>query len=200
MEISESGLKTRQLTTCTLHAFSCPRGMEPDYRRCICVKATSSQVQQQPYNPKQRQLPSQVPQPGSCPSDRASYDSNARTCRCFDTAMVYDPNLLTCAQPDACPYGAVRLGVDGCLCIDPNLVFAAASSQCVRMVTIVNAQCYKIVIQGNMRPAIRKQQPVLIQSGVIFHNDKAPVHTARMVSELLVEYEWSVLGHPSCFM
>ncbi|GFO26123.1 hypothetical protein PoB_005262800 [Plakobranchus ocellatus] len=96
MEISESGLKTRQLTTCTLHAFSCPRGMEPDYRRCICVKATSSQVQQQPYNPQHRQLPSQVPQPGCCPSDMASYDSNARTCRCFDTGMVYDPNLLTC--------------------------------------------------------------------------------------------------------
>ncbi|GFO26122.1 mariner mos1 transposase [Plakobranchus ocellatus] len=61
---------------------------------------------------------------------------------------------------------------------------------------MVNGQYYKVVIQGNMRTAISKQQPVLIQSGVIFHNDKAPVHTARMVSELLDEYKWSVLGHP----
>ncbi|GFO23840.1 mariner transposase [Plakobranchus ocellatus] len=36
----------------------------------------------------------------------------------------------------------------------------------------------------------------LLQTTVIFHHDTAPVHTAKMVIELLDEYEWSVLERP----
>ncbi|GFO11602.1 hypothetical protein PoB_003810700 [Plakobranchus ocellatus] len=32
--------------------------------------------------------------------------------------------------------------------------------------------------------------------GFIFHHNNVPVHTARMVIQLLDEYEWSVLEHP----
>ncbi|GFO06618.1 histone-lysine N-methyltransferase SETMAR-like protein [Plakobranchus ocellatus] len=40
------------------------------------------------------------------------------------------------------------------------------------------------------------ERPRLLQSGDLFHNDNASAHTARMVTELLDEYEWSVLENP----
>ena len=62
--------------------------------------------------------------------------------------------------------------------------------------TTVNAQYYKMVLQDKLRPAIRKKRPGLLESGVIFHHDNAPVHTARVITELLDQYEWSQLEHP----
>ncbi|GFN80940.1 histone-lysine N-methyltransferase SETMAR [Plakobranchus ocellatus] len=66
------------------------------------------------------------------------------------------------------------------------------------------ASCYRhhnlcsvlqMVKQGKLRPAIRKTRPKLLQPGVIFHHENAPVHMVRMVTELLDKYEWSVIEH-----
>ena len=62
--------------------------------------------------------------------------------------------------------------------------------------TTVNAEYYKKVIQEKLRPNIRKKRPELLESGVIFHHDNAPVHTARIVTELLRSYNWETLNHP----
>ena len=51
--------------------------------------------------------------------------------------------------------------------------------------TTVNAQYYKMVLQDKLRPAIRKKCPGLLQSGVIVPHDNAPVHIARVITELL---------------
>ncbi|GFR64182.1 mariner Mos1 transposase [Elysia marginata] len=45
--------------------------------------------------------------------------------------------------------------------------------------TTINAQYYKKVLQDKLRPAIRKKRPGLLESGILFHHDNAPVHTAR---------------------
>ncbi|GFO16802.1 transposase [Plakobranchus ocellatus] len=42
----------------------------------------------------------------------------------------------------------------------------------------------------------QKERPGLLQSGIIFHHDTASAHTARIVTELLDEYERPVLKHP----
>ena len=43
---------------------------------------------------------------------------------------------------------------------------------------------------------IRKKRPGLLETGVIFPHDSAPVHTANMVAELLRLYNWEILNHP----
>ncbi|GFO29172.1 mariner transposase [Plakobranchus ocellatus] len=58
--------------------------------------------------------------------------------------------------------------------------------------TKINAQYFKMFIQDNLRAAVRavrKKLPGFLQSGVIFHLDNAPVHTTRMVTIVLDEYE-----------
>ncbi|GFS25835.1 histone-lysine n-methyltransferase setmar-like protein [Elysia marginata] len=45
--------------------------------------------------------------------------------------------------------------------------------------TTINAQYYKKVLQDKLRPAIRKKRPGLLESGILFHHDNAPVHTVR---------------------
>ncbi|GFR93434.1 mariner transposase [Elysia marginata] len=45
-------------------------------------------------------------------------------------------------------------------------------------------------------PAIRKKRPGLLQSGILFHHDNAPVHTARAVTDVLAGYKWELLEHP----
>ena len=42
--------------------------------------------------------------------------------------------------------------------------------------TTINAQYYKKVLQDKLRPAIRKKRPGLLESGIFFHHDNAPVH------------------------
>ncbi|GFN89233.1 hypothetical protein PoB_001573900 [Plakobranchus ocellatus] len=49
----------------------------------------------------------------------------------------------------------------------------------------LNAQFYKIVTENKLTLA----------TWSLFHHDNAPVHTARMVTKLLEDYEWSVLEH-----
>ncbi|GFO42005.1 mariner mos1 transposase [Plakobranchus ocellatus] len=71
-----------------------------------------------------------------------------------------------------------------------GIVFATASFY------VHYVQYYKIIKQDKLRPAMKKKRPGLLQSAVIFHHDKAPAHTARIVTELLDEYEWPVLEHP----
>ncbi|KAK3804254.1 hypothetical protein RRG08_040761 [Elysia crispata] len=48
--------------------------------------------------------------------------------------------------------------------------------------TTINAQYYKKVLQDKLRPAIRKKRPGLLESGIMFYHDNAPVHTARAVT------------------
>ncbi|KAK3803080.1 hypothetical protein RRG08_028001 [Elysia crispata] len=42
--------------------------------------------------------------------------------------------------------------------------------------TTINAQYYKKVLQDKLRPAIRKKRPGLLETGILFHHDNAPVH------------------------
>ncbi|GFR76483.1 histone-lysine N-methyltransferase SETMAR [Elysia marginata] len=35
-----------------------------------------------------------------------------------------------------------------------------------------------------------------ISTGILFHHDNAPVHTARSVTDILAGYEWELLEHP----
>lgn len=62
--------------------------------------------------------------------------------------------------------------------------------------TKINAEYYKYVLKEKLRPTIRKKRPGLQERGVIFHHDNAPVHTARLISDLLDDYDWEVLPHP----
>ncbi|GFS26662.1 histone-lysine N-methyltransferase SETMAR [Elysia marginata] len=62
--------------------------------------------------------------------------------------------------------------------------------------TTINAQYYKKVLQDKLRPAIRKKRPGLLESGILFHLDNAPVHTARAVTDVLAGYKWELLEHP----
>lgn len=62
--------------------------------------------------------------------------------------------------------------------------------------TTVNAAYYKWFLQDKLRPAIRRKRPDLLQEGVIFHHDNAPVHTARLVSDCLDTWDWEILEHP----
>ncbi|KAK3715190.1 hypothetical protein RRG08_040039, partial [Elysia crispata] len=62
--------------------------------------------------------------------------------------------------------------------------------------TTINAQYYKKVLQDKLRPAIRKKRPGLLESGILFHHDYAPVHTARAVTDVLAGYKWELLEHP----
>ena len=62
--------------------------------------------------------------------------------------------------------------------------------------TTVNAQYYKKVLQDKLRPAIRKKRPGLLESGILFHHDNAPVHMARAVTDVLAGYKWELLEHP----
>ncbi|KAK3784327.1 hypothetical protein RRG08_017901 [Elysia crispata] len=62
--------------------------------------------------------------------------------------------------------------------------------------TTINAQYYKKVLQDKLRPAIRKKRPGLLESGILFHHDNAPVLTARAVTDVLAGYKWELLEHP----
>ncbi|KAK3763932.1 hypothetical protein RRG08_050580 [Elysia crispata] len=62
--------------------------------------------------------------------------------------------------------------------------------------TTINAQYYKKVLQDKLRPAIRKKRLGLLESGILFHHDNAPVHTARAVTDVLAGYKWELLEHP----
>lgn len=62
--------------------------------------------------------------------------------------------------------------------------------------TKINAAYYKWVLQEKLRPAIRKKRPALLERGLIFHHDNAPVHTARLVTDLLDEWDWELLEQP----
>ncbi|GFR80544.1 mariner Mos1 transposase [Elysia marginata] len=62
--------------------------------------------------------------------------------------------------------------------------------------TTINAQYYKKVLQDKLRPAIGKKRPGLLESGILFHHDNAPVHTARAVTDVLAGYKWELLEHP----
>lgn len=62
--------------------------------------------------------------------------------------------------------------------------------------TRVNAEYYRWVLQEKLRPAIRKKRPGLLEEGVIFHHDNAPVHRARRVEELLESWGWELLSQP----
>ncbi|GFR93373.1 histone-lysine n-methyltransferase setmar-like protein [Elysia marginata] len=62
--------------------------------------------------------------------------------------------------------------------------------------TTINAQYYKRVLQDKLRPAIRKKRPGLLESGILFHHDNAPVHTAGAVTDVLAGYKWELLEIP----
>ncbi|GFR86715.1 histone-lysine N-methyltransferase SETMAR [Elysia marginata] len=62
--------------------------------------------------------------------------------------------------------------------------------------TTINAQYYKKVLQDKLRPAIRKKRLGLFDSGILFHHDNAPVHTARAVTDVLAGYKRELLEHP----
>ncbi|KAK3787443.1 hypothetical protein RRG08_025710 [Elysia crispata] len=62
--------------------------------------------------------------------------------------------------------------------------------------TTINTQYYKKVLQDKLRPAIRKKRPGLLESGILFQHDNAPVHTARAVTDVLAGYKWELLEHP----
>ncbi|GFR68908.1 mariner transposase [Elysia marginata] len=62
--------------------------------------------------------------------------------------------------------------------------------------TTINAHYYKKVLQDKLRPAIRKKRPGLLESGILFHHDNAPVHTAGAVTDVLAGYKWELLEHP----
>ncbi|GFS27166.1 histone-lysine N-methyltransferase SETMAR [Elysia marginata] len=59
-----------------------------------------------------------------------------------------------------------------------------------------DVQYYKKVLQDKLRPAIRKKRPGLLESGILFHQNNAPVHTARAVTNVLAGYKWELLEHP----
>ncbi|GFR85633.1 mariner Mos1 transposase [Elysia marginata] len=62
--------------------------------------------------------------------------------------------------------------------------------------TTINAQYYKKVLQDKLSPAIRKKRPGLLESGILFHLDNAPVHTAWAVTDVLAGHKWELLEHP----
>ena len=62
--------------------------------------------------------------------------------------------------------------------------------------TKVNASYYRWILQEKLRPAIRKKRPGMLERGVIFHHDNAPVHKAKCVAELLDSWDWEILQQP----
>lgn len=62
--------------------------------------------------------------------------------------------------------------------------------------TTVNAAYYKWFLQEKLRPAIRKKRPGLMDRGIIFHHDNAPVHTARLITDFLDTWNAEMLEHP----
>ncbi|GFS13470.1 histone-lysine N-methyltransferase SETMAR [Elysia marginata] len=62
--------------------------------------------------------------------------------------------------------------------------------------TTINAQSCKKVLQDKLRRDIRKKPPGLLESGILFHHDNAPVHTARAVTDVSAGYKWELLEHP----
>ena len=62
--------------------------------------------------------------------------------------------------------------------------------------TTINAAYYKWVLQEKLHPAIRKKWPGLVEYGLIFHHNNAPVHMAILVMDLLDNWDWELLGQP----
>ncbi|GFR79498.1 histone-lysine n-methyltransferase setmar-like protein [Elysia marginata] len=61
--------------------------------------------------------------------------------------------------------------------------------------TTIKPQYYKKELQDKLRLAIRKKRPGLLESGILFHHDNAPVHTALVVTDILAGHKWELLEH-----
>ncbi|PAA93177.1 hypothetical protein BOX15_Mlig033582g1 [Macrostomum lignano] len=48
----------------------------------------------------------------------------------------------------------------------------------------------------HLRPALRKKRPQTLELGPLLLHDNASSHTARIVQDLLRDYQWEVLPHP----
>lgn len=59
----------------------------------------------------------------------------------------------------------------------------------------VNADYYRNFLQNNLRAAIRKKRPHLLESAILLHDNARP-HTARVVQDLIDSYGWETLSHP----
>ena len=60
----------------------------------------------------------------------------------------------------------------------------------------VNAAYYASYLSHQLRPALRRKRPHLLQSGPILLHDNARCHTAHAVQSLLRRWGWEVLEHP----
>ncbi|KAK3782289.1 hypothetical protein RRG08_046399 [Elysia crispata] len=80
-------------------------------------------------------------------------------------------------------------------------VILGKDASCIHkdLVTVLRENAPSIqtkVLHDKLRPAIRKKRPGLLESGIVFHHDNAPVHTARAVTDVLAGYKWELLEHP----
>ena len=62
--------------------------------------------------------------------------------------------------------------------------------------TTVTSEYYRAVLRDNLRPAIRKKRPQLLQEGVILLHDNALPHVAQIVKDQLASWGWESLDHP----
>ena len=59
----------------------------------------------------------------------------------------------------------------------------------------VNSQYYHDFLQNNLRAALRKKRPHLLEDLILLHN--ATPHTAHVVQDLIDSYGWEILPHPA---
>ncbi len=60
----------------------------------------------------------------------------------------------------------------------------------------VNSQYYHDFLQNNLRAALRKKRPHLLEDLILLHDNATP-HTAHVVQDLIDSYGWEILPHPA---
>ncbi len=60
----------------------------------------------------------------------------------------------------------------------------------------INSEYYSNLLKNDLRPAIIAKRKGAKTRGIIFHQDNAPAHTARLTKQTLDELGWELLEHP----
>jgi len=59
----------------------------------------------------------------------------------------------------------------------------------------ITGECYRDILKNQLLPAVAEKRPELV-GNFILHQDNAPPHKARIVTEFLVEQGIEALRHP----
>ena len=55
---------------------------------------------------------------------------------------------------------------------------------------------YYVEVLRKLRAKLAENRPGKLHHGIIFHHDNAPVHSSRIVKDVLREFRWELLPHP----